>query len=556
MSADADEGTLRCGFQLDSSYRGHRNPIRHVTYNSHLRQFCSLDDRCLKLWKINGDEISTHNFPSGQFCYLTTIIFVERHNLYLAPALDRTLKVYDERMNLVNSLPWGKDQGTVAHLTYNPIRDEVITSGAGGIKIWACVPDDYRLSDLMNAVPQPSSKQPGSIMHQTVTWRKRKKTHLLLRYPLKLPFVPKSNPNTSEEAWVPPPYLNSESQLLFCFFAANLYAYNIAADEKNPLGFNSTQLQPCWVWTTLHTQPITCVSYIPSRQFIITGGRDAIVKVWRQKPGGTLQMLRTIGSHTKSVVSVSVHPSENSILTAALDGSAQLWSLDTFEPMHRMKLAAVVQGVTIVDDKLFYLYTEGEVKTFRLIHLHDTFAQYNSPIVDLEAVNRGQVLCVCEDSSARLVDVSTGESVSTTVPQLSTKSLVQIKYSNLLHRLFALLANGEVHVYACRTNPSIRKEVWEHTRKDRLLAMCIVNASVLGVGGTGHGDGGGSPEKPADAIRSHAEELKQEKMNPSYTQVMIAGTQDGDVIFLDIENAGAVMKRFPAHKNTRIQRVE
>jgi hypothetical protein len=53
----------------------------------------------------------------------------------MATALDRSLKVLDERLAVLTSFPWGKEPGTMAKLLYNPTTDEIITSGAGGIKV-------------------------------------------------------------------------------------------------------------------------------------------------------------------------------------------------------------------------------------------------------------------------------------------------------------------------------------------------------------------------------------------------------------------------------------
>jgi hypothetical protein len=77
-----------------------------------------------------------------------------------------------------------------------------------------------------------------------------------------------------------------------------------------------------------------------------------------------------------------------------------------------------------------------QVKVFRLVHMHDTFTQYNSPITALSHVDEASVLVTCEDSSVRLVSAVDAESLHVTVPQLSCKSLVTACYSRHRHTLY------------------------------------------------------------------------------------------------------------------------
>eukprot|EP00241_Pyramimonas_parkeae_P017080 CAMPEP_0114280374 /NCGR_PEP_ID=MMETSP0059-20121206/2402_1 /TAXON_ID=36894 /ORGANISM="Pyramimonas parkeae, Strain CCMP726" /LENGTH=630 /DNA_ID=CAMNT_0001400767 /DNA_START=75 /DNA_END=1969 /DNA_ORIENTATION=+ len=265
---------------------------------------------------------------------------------------------------------------------------------------------------------------------------------------------------------------------------------------------------------------------------IITGARDSKVKVWRQKAQlNQISYVRSIGAHTKSVSWLELHPQSSSVLTAALDGSVQMWSLDSYEAMHRAKLSSPVLGLTLIDSMSFFLHTDAEVKIFRLVHLHDTFSQYNSPIVGLQSIDDGMVLMMCEDSSARLVDTVSGESMSTTVPQLSTKSLIQTQYSKAKQLLYILLAHGEIHVYSTKTNPSVRREVWTTTLKEECRATSAEEA--------------GGEELASDAPQ--AKGLSGE--------LLVAGTQDGDFWFVQTANHGNMVRRQQSHRNVALKAV-
>lgn len=76
-----------------------------------------------------------YNFSAGQLRFFTDVVYVPEHGVYMATALDRSLKVLDERLAVLTSFPWGKESGTMAKLLHNPTTDEIITSGAGGIKV-------------------------------------------------------------------------------------------------------------------------------------------------------------------------------------------------------------------------------------------------------------------------------------------------------------------------------------------------------------------------------------------------------------------------------------
>eukprot|EP00959_Pyramimonas_sp_CCMP1952_P461815 9482224-Pyramimonas_sp.AAC.1 len=71
MSADSDDGTLRSGFQLVTTYRGHRGALRGCVYNAFTKVLLSIDERCVKQWKANdGHDVGGILFPSGKACYI------------------------------------------------------------------------------------------------------------------------------------------------------------------------------------------------------------------------------------------------------------------------------------------------------------------------------------------------------------------------------------------------------------------------------------------------------------------------------------------------------
>lgn len=250
-------------------------------------------------------------------------------------------------------------------------------------------------------------------------------------------------------------------------------------------------------------------------------------------------MMRTLGQHTKPVVSLALHYSGAAVMTACLDGFVQLWSLDTIEAQHRMKINGQLRAMRMVDDR-FYVWMDMEVKFFRLIHFHDTFAQYNSPLVELRPVEPGIVLAVTEDSAVRFVSATNGESMCTTVPQLSTSNLLDSRFNPETRRLYLLLGDGTINVHLCNTNPSMPVERWEQYKRDHPTCIAMCSPSLL-------------PARWGLLDREKSLSPRRQEA-PALGTLIIMGTRDGDVYVLDSDAEGSVVGHFPGHRNVLIER--
>ena len=93
MSADSDDGTLRSGFQLVTTYRGHRSAIRSCVYNALSKVLLSVDERCVRLWKADGHDVGSIVFPMGKACFIMSMIWIPELKIYFGACLDRCLKV-------------------------------------------------------------------------------------------------------------------------------------------------------------------------------------------------------------------------------------------------------------------------------------------------------------------------------------------------------------------------------------------------------------------------------------------------------------------------------
>ncbi|GFH24067.1 uncharacterized protein HaLaN_21790 [Haematococcus lacustris] len=82
--------------------------------------------------------------------------------------------------------------------------------------------------------------------------------------------------------------------------------------------------------------------YVPDTDTLVTASADSACTVWRIA-GGQPHRFCTFGKSIIHMVPDSV-ACPSLLLTAALDGTVSLVSLDSFQPLHRMRLPGPLGG--------------------------------------------------------------------------------------------------------------------------------------------------------------------------------------------------------------------
>lgn len=129
-----DTESLRPGFNLDVTFKGHLSNVRLVARNPLTGRFYSVrlfeqlpccheftlisiilniqcDDKALKTWSSKEGNVVVHHstsFPGYQSTFITAMCVAADTNLLFAACLDGNLRIYNERLTLKSAMPWGE----------------------------------------------------------------------------------------------------------------------------------------------------------------------------------------------------------------------------------------------------------------------------------------------------------------------------------------------------------------------------------------------------------------------------------------------------------------
>lgn len=76
-----------------------------------------------------------------------------------------------------------------------------------------------------------------------------------------------------------------------------------------------------------HTLPITSLAYHPQGQYLVSGGRDAQLRIWDKN----YELRETIPAHLFAVYDIQFHPTLPYFATASQDKSLKLWDATNFK---------------------------------------------------------------------------------------------------------------------------------------------------------------------------------------------------------------------------------
>jgi WD40 repeat protein len=82
-----------------------------------------------------------------------------------------------------------------------------------------------------------------------------------------------------------------------------------------------------------HENGVTCLAFHTENKQLITGGKDAILRIWNLK---TMQQIKAIPAHNFVIYDIQfLNPTE--FITVSRDKSIKIWSLEKLNVLHKIE---------------------------------------------------------------------------------------------------------------------------------------------------------------------------------------------------------------------------
>ncbi|XP_025106267.1 uncharacterized protein LOC112571485 isoform X4 [Pomacea canaliculata] len=397
--------------------------IMGVTYNGRMRQFIILDSKGITTWKRDAVDFRVTRsmlYPKYEYRLITYLVYAKKYNCYFALGKDFSLKVLNR--DFYETCSVSSNLRSILFMLFNPVRDELITGGVGGAKVWH--------------FHQSSSKSYQEL-------KPLANYQLSLKYEL---------PNVGG-SWVKHVDLDYILEHLYCCSDTDLHVYDLQGKEL-------------FKFERAHTMSITGCRFSISAKVLVTSSLDSEVKVWSLTGG----LVHTFRGHSRAVTNLLIHPQTSSIIiTCSLDGSLRMWSLDTMDVFYNLVVSASgLLWMGLTDDNLLYISTAHNITLWNLNHFIHFWSLTRSQVncLQLEGCpgKTKRVLAVGEDSSVRLFSRKDQKNMSTVLPPPSLTPLQKILgvcYSREFNVIFVLVNPQSIWVYTTRTDPACRMAVWD-----------------------------------------------------------------------------------------------
>ncbi|XP_053105113.1 WD repeat-containing protein 97 isoform X2 [Hemicordylus capensis] len=165
----------------------------------------------------------------------------------------------------------------------------------------------------------------------------------------------------------------------------------------------------------LHSRVITDITYCEEVGCAVTASRDTTIKVWDEN----WNIQTVFVGHTAPVIAVTIYPQRPLIFSASQDGTIRTWNLDTVDQVDQVHVSEPVE-VLEAETALHIISISGpSLSLWKINKLYSLYAPLGSPVKHLRCINLEtvgnfpiRILCVCRDSTVRLMDAKSGTVLS------------------------------------------------------------------------------------------------------------------------------------------------
>ncbi|KAI8910283.1 hypothetical protein EDD86DRAFT_246665 [Gorgonomyces haynaldii] len=276
----------------------------------------------------------------------------------------------------------------------------------------------------------------------------------------------------------------------------------------------------------IHDSSISCLLYIESLQYLITGSTDASIKVW----DASNQKLFEFNDHSQTITGLGEvlglgDKATSCFISSSMDTNIRVWNLETGECIHRVETGHAIYGIEFLKDTTFLACSEGGMLIFNLDRLYHTFNNAGSKVIDLERNQfrgmSGRLVSVSFDGSLGILSPRTADKIIVGFPTVSNLEIVSHVYDRILEKFYMLTNTGSVLVYSSATNPASLAGEWKSNLNDDQM-LCLTGLVLKTTS-------------------------KVQFTSPSQYALFFAGTKGGQIVQLDIRREGMQHTVVQAH---------
>lgn len=332
------------------TFSGHNAALTAVCYNRHQDCFVSADDSSLRLWRPQRSQESsqqaqlrTISLPPRTNSFIQALEYVSSRQLYVASALNGTLKTFDSGLNELGAVFTGR--ATILSMAFDSKRSRLLTGGADGCGAWqvrgkqvplggnattasdAAVNPHYELSPLphfFHGSPQESAASTTSSVRTGKRTRGRGEGDTM-------------NPSDpGNDKWVRSVLLNVEASRLYAQSAQHI---DVFAAADGSFVERHTDLFP------EEYGALSAFALHERSQYLICGTSSGAIFVLSQRPTAVVHAFK---DHTAGISSLAVLESSGLVLSSSLDGTVRIWDLEARRQVHRLDLGQPVQALHLL----------------------------------------------------------------------------------------------------------------------------------------------------------------------------------------------------------------
>lgn len=369
-------------------FTGHNAVVNGVCYNRHQDCFVSSDDTCLRLWSAQKGELRRVELPARTNSFIQAIAYVESRQLYVAAALDGTLKLYDANLSELASVFTGR--GAIRSLIFDAKHNRLLSGGVDGCAAWLVrgkplgaseggVNPNYELSLLSTFFsapaaapfpadsngPDPSTTPATTVGPKLVRGSKTFRKQGAMELP-------------HERAWVCNLQLNADKTRLY---AQSKQCVDVFSAVDGRFLETYRDLFP------KEYGAILAFVVHDKTQYIVCGCLNGWIFVVSLHPVSVVHVFK---DHTLRVTGLVVHSSSNLILSSSLDGTVRLWDLEARRQAHRLNIGQPVHDIQLLvphaNPCRFYCRVRSAVQLFRIQSTIKEHLPALSPVCVLQRV--------------------------------------------------------------------------------------------------------------------------------------------------------------------------